>query len=117
MVNENIGPIKAVKLSAKLIAKSWRRTFGVNSLLALPLLVLLLVLYLLGVHEQYSAKGVIIYLLVVVGYFILLMPFMSALNGIISTAIYLNNIKEVKLNGFDREVLSNALEPRQSKYF
>ena len=104
LVNENIGPIKAIKKSAALFGNNWRRVVSVSFILSLFFMVLIFgTMYLIAKLHIYNYTMGLILATIIVSAILVNMTF----NTIVNSVLYIYHIANVQPAGFDRALIDS----------
>ena len=119
LVNEDIGPVDAIKKSAGLLKKTWGDQLvgnlgmgAVFGLIAFGLVALFFVLLMLFASLE-SAALLIITIVVFVAGFIILALISSALQGIYQAAVYQYAVEGESGEFFDPQLVAQAFKPKR----
>lgn len=110
LVIEGIGPIEAVKRSAKLLKKTWGEqligNIGIELFFGLLFVGLLVIFLLIAIYTSFTISLVIIFGIVT----LLLIIVASTLNTIYSVALYRYAVEGIVSNNFNENILRNSFK-------
>lgn len=119
LVNEDIGPIDAVKKSASLLKKTWGEQvvggFGLGAIFGVISIVMMLVFFLLIMlfASLESAALLIVTIVVMIAAFVILGLVSSALQGIYQAAVYQYALDGETSEYFNPQLVAGAFKPKR----